>query len=196
MTTEIVFVLDRSGSMRSLESDVIGGFNSFLSEQQKLKDEARLTTILFDNEYEVLHDGLDIQNVKPITPKEYFVRGTTALLDAVGKAISVAKSHAKKKDKVLFIINTDGYENSSKEYTNEQIKELVKKCEKKDNWKFIFLGAGIDSFAVGGSMGFTMTGNYSNSSKGYACLYNTTTDMVSTFRSTGNVSAEKLKDLE
>lgn len=198
MATEIVFILDRSGSMNGLQNDVIGGFNSFISEQQKLKDKARLTTILFDTEYEILHDGVDIRDVKPITDKEYYPRGATALLDAVGKAINTVKSHAKKKDKVLFVINTDGYENSSKEYTNEKIKELVKECEDKDKWKFVFIGANVDSFAVGSSMGITYTANYSSTSAGQRSTYDAVTTITSSYRgsSTGNLDTSALKDIK
>ncbi len=181
--TEIVFVLDRSGSMGGLETDVIGGFNSFLSEQQKLKGKARLTTILFDDRYEVLHDGVDIKDVQPITKAEYFVRGSTALLDAVGKAITTTRSHTNKKDKVLVIINTDGYENSSREYDNEKLKKLVKECEDEDKWKFIFIGANMDSFAVGGAFGVTTTANYTNTGTGVRSVYNSVTTVTSSYRS-------------
>jgi hypothetical protein len=184
MKTEIVFILDRSGSMGGMESDVIGGFNAFLSEQKKLKDKALLTTILFDTEYEVLHDGIDIQKVEPITKREYYVRGGTALLDAVGRAISGVKSHYKDGDKVLFVINTDGEENSSHEFTKDKLKKMIEKREKKDNWKFMFLGANIDSFSVASGIGIPMahTSNYAQTEQGYTLMYNTVSDTVSNYR--------------
>jgi uncharacterized protein YegL len=196
MATEIVFVLDRSGSMNGLESDVIGGFNSFLLEQQKLKGKARLTTILFDDKYEILHNGMDIKNVNPITEKEYFVRGMTALLDAIGKTITTVRSHTKKKDKVLFIINTDGKENSSVEYSHEKIKELVKECEEKNGWKFMFLGAGIDAFAIGKSMEILTTGAFNATKDGMRSFYKTINVMTSTYRNTGNIDESELDGLK
>jgi len=183
MATEIVFVLDRSGSMHGLEKDVIGGFNSFVVEQQKIKDNSRLTTILFDDRYEVLHDGVDLQEVKPITAKEYFVRGSTALLDAVGKAITTVQSHANRKDdSVIFLINTDGQENASKEYTNQTLKDLVTECETSKKWKFVFIGANIDSFAVGNRMGIGTTRNYTADSYGTQSVYTATAAMTSNYR--------------
>jgi uncharacterized protein YegL len=183
MATEIVFVLDRSGSMHGLEKDVIGGFNSFVVEQQKIKDNSRLTTILFDDRYEILHDGVDLQEVKPITAKEYFVRGSTALLDAVGKAITTVQSHANRKDdSVIFLINTDGQENASKEYTNQTLKDLVTECETSKKWKFVFIGANIDSFAVGNRMGIGTTRNYTADSYGTQSVYAATAAMASNYR--------------
>jgi uncharacterized protein YegL len=183
MATEIVFVLDRSGSMHGLEKDVIGGFNSFVVEQQKIKDNSRLTTVLFDDRYEVLHDGIDLQEVKPITAKEYFVRGSTALLDAVGKAITTVQSHTNRKDdSVIFLINTDGQENASKEYTNQTLKDLVKECETSKKWKFVFIGANIDSFAVGNRMGIGTTRNYTADSHGTQSVYTATAAMTSNYR--------------
>jgi uncharacterized protein YegL len=191
MKTEIVFILDRSGSMAGMESDVIGGFNAFLNEQKKLKDKALLTTILFDTEYEVLHDGVDIQKVEPITKKEYFVRGGTALLDAVGRAISGIKAHYKDGDKVLFVINTDGEENSSHEFTKDKLKKMIEKREKKDNWKFMFLGANIDSFSVASGIGIPMahTSNFSQTGQGYATMYNAVSNISSNYRGASAATA-------
>lgn len=179
MSTEIVFILDRSGSMTGLETDVIGGFNSMLNEQKKFKQKAKLTTILFDDKYEILHDGLDINIVNDITKENYFARGWTALLDAIGKTILLVQTRTKKKDKVLFIINTDGLENYSKEFDQEKIKTLVEECEKERNWKFIFVGANIDSFAVGNSFGINTTANYTANSIGTRSFYDTVSTMVS-----------------
>ena len=129
--TEIVFILDRSGSMSRLVEDTIGGFNSFIETQKKEVGEAVLTTILFDDQYEILHNGVDIKNVKPMTTKEYSARGMTALLDAIGKTINNVGDRLNKTDdkdkpsKVIFVITTDGQENSSKEFTQKQIKEMI-----------------------------------------------------------------------
>lgn len=157
---DIVFILDRSGSMSGLENDVIGGFNKYVGEQKKLGLKAKLTTVLFDNVYEVLHDRIPISEVPKLTKFEYFPRGTTALLDAVGKSINVTKSKTKKGDKVLFIINTDGYENSSKEFTKEQIKKLVTKMVKDKDWKFVYYGADLDNFSDAQAMGINIVFAY------------------------------------
>jgi Mg-chelatase subunit ChlD len=182
MSVEIVMVLDRSGSMQKLASDVIGGFNSFLKEQQELKKKAKLTTILFDDRYEILHDGVDIHDVDPLTKDEYYARGMTALLDAVGKTIANVKSRTKKKDKVLFIVNTDGLENVSVEYNKEDIKKMVEGSEEKRGWKFMFLGADIDAFEEGGSIGIKTTGTFSATSRGYQSAYNAVTLCTTAFR--------------
>ena len=148
--TELVFILDRSGSMDGLESDTVGGFNSMLSKQQEDDDECRLTTVLFDHEYEILHDRIDIKAVSPITEKEYFVRGQTALLDAIGRTINKIGNTQKqtaeeyRAEKVLFVITTDGMENASREYTHDKIKSLIERQKTKYGWEFIFLGANID----------------------------------------------------
>lgn len=157
--TELVFILDRSGSMAGLESDTIGGFNGMLAKQKKEDGDAQVTTVLFDDAYEVLHDQADIQKVQPITGKEYFVRGCTALLDAVGKTIAKIKQEQKeadedeKADKVLFVITTDGYENASKEYSYEKIKKMITKQQDKHGWEFLFLGANIDAAAEAQKVG-------------------------------------------
>lgn len=171
MSTELVMILDRSGSMGALTEDVIGGYNSFVSEQKKLKGKTLLTTILFDDQYEVLYDGVPINSAPLITNKEYFVRGFTALYDAIGKAICSVSNRANKKHKVLFVINTDGFENASQEYRAEQIREMVKFRENHDGWKFIFLGANIDSFAVGGNLGITYNFNVQNTAEGISANY-------------------------
>ena len=146
--TEIVFVLDRSGSMSGLEADTIGGYNSFLKEQKKAEGRALVSTVLFDHETEVLHDRADINQVEPITDRQYYVRGMTALLDAVGGALThirdVQMKDSEKPDRTVFVIITDGYENSSKEYTYPLVKKLIEK-QKKEGWEFLFLGANIDA---------------------------------------------------
>ncbi|MBP1933216.1 vWA domain-containing protein [Ammoniphilus resinae] len=147
--TEIVFLLDRSGSMAGLESDTIGGFNAFIEKQSRIEGETIVTTVLFDERYEILWNGVHVNKVK-LTDKEYFVRGLTALLDAVGKTIldvghRLSKSGEEERPgKVIFVITTDGMENASREFTYDKVKELIKHQQQKYGWEFIFLGANIN----------------------------------------------------
>ena len=154
--TEVVFILDRSGSMGGLESDTIGGYNSMLEKQKNSDGSINVTTVLFDDRVEVLYDNVPLENVKPITDKEYFVRGCTALLDAVGSTIeNVGKRHKDgiRPDKTLFVITTDGLENASTEFTYKKVKKLIGKKKEKHNWEFLFLGANIDAAAEAGRIG-------------------------------------------
>jgi len=157
--TEIVFILDRSGSMGGLEKDTIGGYNSMLERQKKEDGEAIISTVLFDDKSEVLHDRKNLYDVKSITDRDYYVRGCTALLDAVGGAIHhIGNVHkympAKERpEKTMFIITTDGMENASKEYSYSKVKKMVEEKKKKYHWEFIFLGANIDAVEVAGRFG-------------------------------------------
>ncbi len=157
--TELVFILDRSGSMNGLEKDTIGGYNSMIAKQQKEEGEAYVSTVLFDDSTEVISDRVPIGEVKPMTDKEYYVRGCTALLDAVGGAIKhIGNIHkyARKEDvpaKTLFVITTDGLENASRKYSFDDVKKMIERQQEKYNWEFIFLGANIDAIKVAGSMG-------------------------------------------
>ncbi len=156
--TEIVFLLDRSGSMAGLEDDTIGGFNSFVKSQLSLPGDLILTTVLFDDKYEILWNGVDPIG-KSLTHKEYFVRGSTALLDALGKTILdvgnrlSSRPNEQRPGKVIFVITTDGQENSSKEFTYPKIKELIEHQQSKYRWDFIFLGANIDAVKEAKSIG-------------------------------------------
>ena len=149
--TELVFILDRSGSMQGLEGDTIGGFNAMIKKQQKEPGEAFVSTVLFDDQTEVLHDRVKVGEVRPITEKEYYVRGCTALLDAVGGAIHhIGNIHmyARPEDvpeHTLFVITTDGMENASRRYSAWQVKEMIQRQKEKYGWEFLFLGANIDS---------------------------------------------------
>ena len=143
--------------MGGLESDTIGGYNSMLSKQKnQKKGKVYVTTVLFDDEYELLHNQVSIEEMKPITEKEYYVRGSTALLDAIGKTIMQVKANQDKKenkDKVLFVIITDGLENASKEYRKDLIKKMIEERKEKDKWEFLFLGANIDAIGAAGELG-------------------------------------------
>ena len=174
--TELVFILDRSGSMAGLESDTIGGFNSMISKQQKGEGEVLVSTVLFDDQCEVIHDRVKISEVKKMTEDDYYVRGCTALLDAVGGAIhhiGNVHKYAREEDrpaKTLFIITTDGLENASRQYSIKDVKRMIERQKEKYNWEFLFLGANIDAIEVAGSMGISRdrAANYNSDSVGTA----------------------------
>ena len=157
--TEVVFILDRSGSMAGLESDTIGGFNSLIEKQKKEEGEAYISTVLFDDQQEVIYDRVPISKIEPMTDSQYYVRGCTALLDAVGGAIKhisgvqKALPEDERPEKTLFIITTDGMENASRKYDYDKVKKLVEKKQKKSGWEFLFLGANIDSIQTAGKFG-------------------------------------------
>jgi uncharacterized protein YegL len=157
--TEIVFILDKSGSMSGLETDTIGGFNSMLNKQKKAEGEAFVTTVLFDHGYELLHDRINVRGISPMTDKDYEVGGTTALLDAIGftiqKIVNVQKrtSLEERAGQVLFIITTDGMENASREFSPSKIKKMIKHQKEKYGWDFMFLGANIDAVSTAAQFG-------------------------------------------
>lgn len=163
----LVLIWDRSGSMASLQNDAIGAFNEFVKQQKELKGKTTLSFFIFDTTYDTIHLNVDINDVPELTNKVYFARGGTALLDAVGKTLNTFKASEKKGEKTIVAIMTDGEENSSREYTNEAVKKLVKEVQDL-GWEVQFLGANIDSFAVGGSMGIAAgtTVNYDFSNTG------------------------------
>lgn len=157
--TELVFILDRSGSMHGLEKDTIGGFNSVLERNKALPGDANITTILFDHRYTILHDRQPIRSVAPITERDYSPAGMTALLDAVGQAIrkidNVMAHTAEdyRAGKVQFVIITDGLENASREYSAQRVKQMIRDRQDREGWDFLFLGANMDAIAVAGDMG-------------------------------------------
>lgn len=189
--TELVFILDKSGSMAGLEADTIGGFNAMLKKQQKAVGEAYVTTALFDHRYELLHDRINVRGISPMTDKEYKVGGTTALLDAIGftiqKMINVQKrtSEAERAEKVLFVITTDGLENASREFTTDKIKKMVQLQKEKFGWEFIFLGANIDALSTASQFGIDedFAVEYHADQKGTQLNYEAVNEVVSNLRS-------------
>ena len=189
--TEIVFILDRSGSMAGLETDTIGGFNGLLEKQKTEEGEAYVSVVLFDDRTEVLYDRTDIQKVEPMTDKQYYVRGCTALLDALGGAIHhIANVHryAREEDvpeKTLFIITTDGMENASRLYTYERVRKMVEHEKEKYHWEFLFLGANMDAVRTAGRFGIRQNRavTYENDREGTRLNYEMMSRAVSWARS-------------
>ena len=188
--TEIVFILDRSGSMSGLEADTIGGFNSLIAKQKKEEGEAYISTVLFDDESEVIYDRVSLDEIKPMTDEEYYVRGCTALLDAVGNAIKHIENihkYARDEDrpeKTLFVITTDGQENSSREYSYRKVKKMVEKQKKEYGWEFLFLGANIDAAAEAEKFGIARDRavKYHSDKEGTAVNYRALSRAVSSVR--------------
>ncbi|MGM9973587.1 MAG: hypothetical protein ACI33K_06060 [Clostridiaceae bacterium] len=194
--TELVFILDRSGSMSGLESDTIGGYNAMLKKQKKEPGEAIVTTVLFDDNYELLHDRINLNGIAPITEREYYVRGCTALLDAVGKTINkignVQKNtiESERAEHVLFVITTDGMENASREFSYEKVRRMIEHQKSKYGWEFIFLGANIDAVATAERFGINedRATNYNADSEGTLLNYEVISETVSSLRAKGEIS--------
>ena len=184
--TEIVFILDRSGSMAGLEADTIGGFNAMIEKQREEPGQALVSTVLFDNDQEVIHDRVDIQRIRPMTRKEYYVRGCTALLDAVGGAIhhiGNVHKYAREEDrpaKTLFVITTDGMENASRKYSYERLKEMIQRQQEKYGWEFLFLGANIDAAreAARFGIGADHAANYHADKVGTGVIYESVNEAI------------------
>lgn len=196
--TELVFILDRSGSMSGLEKDTIGGFNSMIAKQKLEEGEALVSTVLFDNESVVIHDRLPLAKVPPITENEYFTRGCTALLDAVGGAIHHIENihkYARREDvpeKTLFIITTDGYENASHRYDYETVRHMIERQKTKYGWEFLFLGANIDAAKEASRFGIDADRavNYKCDEAGTALNYEVISETVCSVRATKPISAD------
>ena len=196
--TELVFLLDRSGSMCGLEADTIGGYNSMLEKQKKEPGDVRVTTVLFDDKYELLHDRLDIHSMAPITEHEYYVRGCTALLDAIGRTIqkiaNVQKHTAPehRADKVLFVITTDGMENASREYSYDRVRRMIEHEKEKYGWEFLFLGANIDVAREAARFGISedRAANYHADCEGTAVVYEAMNEAVCSVRACRPMSAD------
>lgn len=189
--TELVFILDRSGSMAGLESDTIGGFNSMIENQKNEPGEARVTTVVFDNEYKMIHDAIDIKEIAPLTRKDYYVGGMTALMDAVGHTINhigrrlAYTPEAERPGQVIVMITTDGYENASHEFTRDKVKSMIEHQTNIYSWKFMFLGANIDAAREAQSIGISQdfAAQYTASEIGTKSVYCCMDAMVSSMRS-------------
>ena len=202
--TELVFILDRSGSMAGLEKDTIGGFNAMIEKQKKEEGEALISTVLFDNETEVIHDRVDIKKIELLTDREYYVRGCTALLDAVGKAIhhiGNVHKYAREEDrpeKTLFVITTDGMENASRVYSYEKVRIMIQHQKEKYGWEFIFLGANIDAAKEAARFGISedRAANYHADSVGTAVIYETMSEVVCDVRANRPMSKEWKRNVD
>ena len=195
--TELVFILDRSGSMSGLESDTIGGFNAMIEKQRREEGEALVSTVLFDNECQVIHDRVDIRSIAPMTEKEYYVRGCTALLDASGGAIhhiGNVHKYARAEDvpeHTLFVITTDGMENASRRYSSDRVKQMIQHEKEKYGWEFLFLGANIDAVETAGHFGIDADRavNYHADHDGTRLNYEVVAEAISQVRASRPLSA-------
>ncbi|MFA5586416.1 MAG: vWA domain-containing protein [Saccharofermentanales bacterium] len=201
--TELVFILDQSGSMSGLESDTIGGYNAFLKKQAAIDSPCLITTVLFNDRYRLLHDRIDIRAVSPLTDKDYQVGGSTALLDAMGQSINKLMGIQKqtspdyRADQVLFVIITDGQENSSREYSLDRIKKMVEEQQKADGWEFIFLGANIDAITTAQAFGIgpDRAVDYLSDHEGTQLNYSALDRAIGSFRTSGKLAQEGLDEI-
>ncbi len=204
MLTEVVFILDRSGSMHGMEKDTIGGFNSMIDKQKNEDGEALISAVLFDDRSNVIYDRADVKKIKEMTEKEYYVRGCTALWDAVGgavKHIGNVHKYARKEDvpdKTLFVIITDGMENASYRYTGSQVKKMIERQKKKYGWEFLFLGANIDAAQTAEDMGIDreMAVDYECDSLGTLLNYEVISEAISAVRAVEPLSADWKRRIE
>lgn len=202
--TELVFILDRSGSMAGLERDTIGGFNAMIDKQKQEQGEAYVSTVLFDSECTVLHDRVPVGQIPPMTREQYAVRGCTALLDAVGGAIhhiGNVQKYAREEDRpqhTLFVITTDGMENASHRYTAEQIRQKIRRQKEKYGWEFLFLGANMDAVQVAGRMGIEpkRAATYRSDREGTQLNYQAISRAVSHMRTTSAISDDWAKSID
>ncbi|MBE5927888.1 MAG: VWA domain-containing protein [Lachnospiraceae bacterium] len=202
--TELVFILDRSGSMEGLEKDTIGGFNAMIEKQKKQDGACYVSTVLFDDISEVLHDRVKLGDVQKMTNKDYYVRGCTALMDAIGGAIHhIGNIHkyARNEDvpaHTMFVITTDGYENASRRYDSETVKKMIERQKEKYGWEFLFIGANIDAVETAARYGIDKDRavNYQADVKGTEIVYETVTKAVSSVRAGANLDADWSKEID
>ena len=195
--TEMVFILDKSGSMAGLEADTIGGFNSMIERQKQAEGEALVSTVLFSNESTVIHDRVDLRKIEPLTARQYFVGGCTALIDAIGGAIhhiGMVHKYAREEDvpdRTIFVITTDGMENASHRYTSDEVKAMVKKKKEKYGWEFLFLGANIDAVETAGSIGIRAdrSANFMPDSAGVELSFHAVSDAICAVQRRESVAA-------
>ncbi len=201
--TELVFILDRSGSMGGLEQDTIGGFNSLIEKQKKNDGECFVTTVLFDHELETLHDRVPLNEIVPLTEKDYYVRGCTALIDAIGSQIDhICKIHryARKEDvpdNIMFVIITDGQENASRKYTSDEVKRNIEQHKEADGWEFLFIGANIDAVETAKHFGIDeeRAVNYHADSRGTKVVYEAVANAVCSVRKCAPLKADWSKKI-
>lgn len=197
--TELVFIIDRSGSMSGLESDTIGGFNSMIAKQKKAEGEALISTVLFDDVSEVLHDRVNVKEIQPMTEHDYTVRGTTALLDAIGGAIHhIGNVHKYVRPEVSEHITTDGMENASRYYSSDKIKKMIERQKEKYGWEFFFLGANIDAVETASHFGIgaDRAVNYNCDSEGTALNYEVASDAICSVRCSAPLKADWKKRID
>lgn len=202
--TELVFILDRSGSMSGLEADTIGGFNSLIQKQKKEEGKAVVSTVLFDDTCEVLHDRVELEQMKPLTDEDYYVRGCTALLDAVGGAIhhiGNVHKYARAEDrpeKTLFVITTDGMENASRMYNYEKVKKMIERQKEKYGWEFLFLGANMDAVSVAGRFGIApeRAVRYHSDERGTELNYRVLSETIANVRCGAPIMGNWKKEIE
>ena len=202
--TELVFILDRSGSMHGLESDTIGGFNSLINKQKTAEGKCYVSTVLFDNECKVLHDRVELENVKPMTHNDYQVGGCTALIDAIGGAIKhIGNIHkyARPEDvpaKTMFVITTDGMENASHKFSSDEVKKMIKRQKEKYGWEFLFIGANIDAVETAATFGIDKSRavNYHADKKGTKVVNENVSEAVKYLRDCGGIQPNWSEDIE
>lgn len=196
--TEMVFILDRSGSMSGLEKDTIGGFNSLIEKQKKQSGKCYVSTVLFDHEIQVVHDRVELADIKPMTEDDYFVRGCTALIDAIGGSIHHIKNihkYARKEDvpeHTMFVIITDGYENASKKYSSNKVKKMIEHEKEKYGWEFLFIGANIDAVETAKQYGISedRAVDYNADARGTSVVYDTVAQACCNVRASAPIQSD------